>query len=229
MSKLLMFGDSVLKGASYDDKSGKYCMTDTREFKRLCVKKYEIFRFSHIGRTVEYGLCSVMKKAELITGNSDVLLSYGGNDCNYDWQAISDNPEGTHYPKSTADDFIGTYVKCIEFCRSRGAVVYVTNLAPLDPNKFLGTISAGRSKENILKWLGEVTALSRWQEYYSLLATQAAIEAGARLIDIRTGFLTSHEFDSLVSSDGIHPTQKGHIIIENAIEDAILSESAASI
>jgi lysophospholipase L1-like esterase len=61
--------------------------------------------------------------------------------------------------------------------------------------------------------------LYRWHEYYNELVCKVAQETGAFLIDLRTPFLKSHKLNNLICSDGIHPSETGHLMIEKIIED----------
>ena len=63
--------------------------------------------------------------------------------------------------------------------------------------------------------------LYRWQEYYNAMACSLARSLGCRIVDLRTKFLQSDEFASLISDDGIHPTQKGHDLIHRSIASAL--------
>jgi lysophospholipase L1-like esterase len=64
--------------------------------------------------------------------------------------------------------------------------------------------------------------LYRWHEYYNELVCTVARETGAFLIDLRTPFLKSHNLKNLICSDGIHPSEEGHRMIERIIEDSLL-------
>ena len=79
------------------------------------------------------------------------------------------------------------------------------------------TISRDRSDENILKWLGDVHRLYRWQEYYNALSTQLAQSAGCPVLDIRSQFLQSARFPALLSDDGIHPSAEGHALLHRTL------------
>ena len=50
-------------------------------------------------------------------------------------------------------------------------------------------------------------------------------ECGVYTLDLRTVFITRHDFDSLICEDGIHPTAKGHEIIDNRLHE-LLTEIA---
>lgn len=75
-------------------------------------------------------------------------------------------------------------------------------------------ISRAGSRESILSWLGDTSMLSRWQESYNTAVERLAVLTGTPILDLRRDFLLSHEYKSLMSYDGIHPTDRGHDLIE---------------
>ena len=151
-----------------------------------------------------------------------VIIGYGGNDCNFDWSNVSDNPDAEHTPNIKSEDFAREYADCVDHCIDHGATVYVTTMVPLDSPKFFDWISRGNSRSAILSWLGDVSMTRRWHEYYNNLVICAALQTRAGIIDVRKPFLLSHEFDELICDDGIHPTEKGHRLVERTITEALI-------
>jgi hypothetical protein len=49
----------------------------------------------------------------------------------------------------------------------------------------------GLKKENILKWLGSINTIYRFQESYSRMIEKIAAETKTRLVDIRTLFYST--------------------------------------
>ena len=87
-------------------------------------------------------------------------------------------------------------------------------LPPIDSEKYLAYITRnGISRGNIVKWLGDVEMIYRFQEYYSNAILNYAVTSGSPVIDMRSELLPRHDFKSLISKDGIHPSQKGYKII----------------
>ena len=110
-----------------------------------------------------------------------------------------------------------------------GATVMMANMIPIDAERYMQTISKGNSYENILSWLGDVSMLYRFQEHYNRLVEQLSMETGCPLIDLRGAFLLSHDYKALISSDGIHPTEAGHDLIEKTLRDFLQSHEGESI
>jgi lysophospholipase L1-like esterase len=64
--------------------------------------------------------------------------------------------------------------------------------------------------------------LYRWHEYYHQLVCETAREEEADILDIRTPFLLSRRYETLLGEDGIHPTEEGYRLIEETIESQLL-------
>ena len=154
-------------------------------------------------------------------GDTTVLFCFGGNDCDYDWKAISEDPDGEHLPHTPSEKFIDQYCTAIRKAQSAGARVAMTSLPPLEQERYFSFITRGLSAENILHWLGDTDHLYRWQEYYNSMVAQLSRAFGCRLVDLRTEFLKSRVFPTLIGADGIHPTQAGHDLIHHTVQSAL--------
>ena len=107
----------------------------------------------------------------------------------------------------------------MKLLRQAGSSVWMTSLVPLEAHRFLNHVSQGRSKENILSWLGDADRIFRWQEYYNDLVCRLARELSCPLLELRPEFLKDPAFPTLISNDGIHPTQKGHDLVHRCVEE----------
>lgn len=219
MRKLVIFGDSIMKGVINDE--GKYRFCDDHNFKELEDKQIQVINASKMGATVASAMPILEKKLPEFDRDTTVLFSFGGNDCDYDWQAVSEHPTAEHLPHLPEREFISSYVDAIRAAQKSGAQVVLNSLVPLDENRFFAHISKDRSAENILSWLGDVNHLYRWQEYYNSLVCSLARSFGCRMIDLRQKFLQVADFRTLLSDDGIHPSQKGHTLIHKSIASVI--------
>jgi lysophospholipase L1-like esterase len=54
---------------------------------------------------------------------------------------------------------------------------------------------------------------------YSVAVEELAAEKKIPLIDIRSGFLRKKNFSRYLCADGIHPNDKGHLLISKAIRE----------
>ena len=56
----------------------------------------------------------------------------------------------------------------------------------------------------ILKYLGDVQRIYRWQERYALAVAEIGSKLGCTLLNLREAFLVARDFKSLLCVDGIH-------------------------
>ena len=221
MKRILIFGDSILKGVYYSEEEGRHRLYRERQ-EEMRAAGFDVKNCSVMGATVTTGEALLHRKlAESLTDDSAVILEYGGNDCDYRWKEISDDPGGDFLPNTPEDSFIRRYEACIEYVRRAGARVFLCNLVPLEPEKYMNWISRDLCRENILSWLGDVGHLYRWQTRYSEAAERVARRTGCALIDLRKPFFETGRYGDFISKDGIHPTVEGHRMIDRALLAAV--------
>jgi len=220
MKQILIFGDSILKGVTYNDEISKHKLLHDH-FSTLREMGYAVKNCSLMGATITEGRCLIEKKMTEPASDTIVLLEYGGNDCDYRWADISADPTAAHMPKTPMEHFVEKYKSLVAYVQDRGATVYICNLVPLDAEKYIRWISRGLNYETILGWLGDTSMLYRWHEWYSRTTEQLAQTLSCPLIDLRMPFLLSHRYPHLLSSDGIHPTPEGHRVVEETIAKAL--------
>ncbi len=220
MSSICLFGDSISKGVVLDTIRGRY---------KLLKNSFANLFSSNTGVSVEnyskFG-CTVTKGKELIDNHLSkisnfvfTVLEFGGNDCDFDWTAISKFPDQDHSPKTELDEFESSYSEIIDNVISAGSLPVLLTLPPLDAKRYYSWISKGRNSENIMNWLGDVEHIYRWHEMYSLAVARLAAEKRVPMLDIRSTFLKVRNYFSLLCDDGIHPNEKGHQLIFNVIKE----------
>ena len=156
--RLVIFGDSIAKGVTYQD--GRYHLCSEHNFDALAQKGIVVSNFAKMGACSDTVLAIAKKRLDACEG-AQVILSFGGNDCDFDWQAVSDHPEEAHLPKIAAETFAENYRALVKLLRQAGSSVWMTSLVPLEAHRFLDHVSQGRSKENILSWLGDADRIFR--------------------------------------------------------------------
>lgn len=218
MSELYIFGDSILKGVMYNGKENKYTLCSDHKFSVLQRPGFTVRNKAKMGATIDYGMESLQKNKDSINSDTVVLLEYGGNDSNYNWKEISENPQGSFSSNTPAEKFVRKYTEAVRFVKNLGARVILSTLVPIDAEKYLSMITKDLNYNNILSWLGDASMLYRWQEYYNHLVERVAISLGIELLDIRRAFLLNHNYADLLCADGIHPTQAGHDLIKDEMK-----------
>lgn len=217
--RIALFGDSILKGIQIDPQNNRFHVDNHIDYE-LIEKKHslEILNYSKFGCTVTKGYSLIKKRLSNNTLSCDtVIMDFGGNDCDYDWKAISEAPYEEHIPKTPIDVFTDTYKKIIAELNENGIRPILTTLPPLEPQKFFDFFCDGLNKEAVLNWLGSVNSIYRAQENYSRIAEKIAAETNTPIIDIRGAFLRHKRIDKFICDDGTHPNTEGQKLISAAL------------
>jgi len=224
-----VFGDSILKGIQLDSDNNRYHIDNNIDVDMM-EKKYflSISNFSKFGCTITKGLALIEKRLKGSKPLCDaIVMDFGGNDCDFDWRAVSERPEDEHQPNTPLDVFAETYRKLIELLKEKGIRPIITTLPPLNAQRFFNWFCAGLDKTNVLKWLGSVEAIYRWQENYSRTIEKIAEETGALLVDIRGAFLKHRNLECLYCDDGTHPNTEGQRVITQVFLEFIEKAKAS--
>lgn len=220
--KITVYGDSILKGVLLED--GKYRIN--REWEERLSREHgvEIRNKAHFGSTIGKAMGLIRKDAEKPGEAGELaVLEFGGNDCDFDWAAISADPDGEYSSKTPPERFREEYREAARLIRRGGREPVLLTLPPIHARRYLRYICRdGLSQENILRWLGDVDAIYRWQRMYSEMVSCIAREEGLRVIDLRGCFLRDrHSPEELLCEDGIHPSRVGQGLIFNTLSAAM--------
>src|SRR5665648_31792 len=200
--KFMISGDSISKGVIFDEDKNKYVILEDNYIALLQSKLNGIIRnTSRFGNTMIKGIRKL--KEDVLSDNPNiVLMEYGGNDCDFNWNEVSNNPNADHKPKTDFDTFGNKLKETLNYLK------WISKNDPL-------------AETNILKYIGSVTKIYWWQEKYSSAVLKIAEETNTKWIDIRGAFLQYPDFTKFICLDGIHPNEVGHKIIANKIIDFI--------
>ncbi len=227
--KILVSGDSISKGVVYNEERGKYIIIEDSYVSIVQNRlKGIICNVAKFGNTIIRGVSrlqnDVSKNAPDI-----VIIEYGGNDCDFNWDEIADNPEAIHSPKTDFYVFKQLLTDTISSLKGRGIVPILFTLPPLDADRYFKWVSknSAAAGHRIFSWLGSITKIYWWQERYNSAIVSIAEETKTRLIDIRSAFLHSPDFTKFICIDGIHPNREGHrLIAEKVVEYIRLNYSS---
>lgn len=212
MNNIYIYGDSIMK-ATLPDENLKYRFHYAEFAERFSELPVKIVNRAKFGAYADKGLSIV--EADLNKGiDCDIaLVEFGGNDCNFDWDAISREPDSQHNPKTVLDKFISQMTEIITKLREKKIKPVLMTLPPIDAEKYFKFITRnGNSSENIMRWLGSVDVIAKYQEMYSNAVLELAKKLEVFCIDMRA-YLMPHSLSSLVSADGIHPSAFGYDLI----------------
>ncbi|MBC1791305.1 SGNH/GDSL hydrolase family protein [Listeria seeligeri] len=209
-----IWGDSIMKGVLFNPEKNRYTLLKNNCIKRASEKLGITFQnHSTMGRTITKGHEILTKDLAKDASNDIAIIEFGGNDCDFNWAEVSENPEAPHIPGTPIDIFETQLREMIARLKNLDIQPILMTLPPLHAKRYFDFITrSGLNKENILAFLGgDVQMIYRWQERYSNKISKIAGETGSHLIDIRDSFLAEFHYEDLLCIDGIHPNEAGHI------------------
>jgi lysophospholipase L1-like esterase len=216
---IILYGDSISRGVIYDEEKKKYVVTK-QSFASSLSQTFNcaFYNASSFGNTLIRGLRNLSKDIEKRKPNI-VVLEFGGNDCDFQWDEVAEKPFDKHVPNTNLSTFKEHLLEALEQLKLWNIFPVFLSLPPLVSTRYLKWVgnSDSRKMNRILSWLGDVEQISRWQSMYNDAIITIAREANIRWIDIRKAFLDQKNFEDYMCVDGIHPNSKGHQLITDHI------------
>ncbi|MBE5788330.1 MAG: SGNH/GDSL hydrolase family protein [Clostridiales bacterium] len=215
MNEIYLFGDSASQGLVLDD-NGQYHVSRKGCIRLLKRKGFPIRNYAVHGYTVLQGLESFERMQ--IEPGSRCVIQFGGNDCDLDWDAVSQEPGVFHDGRVPLRDFRNDLVRFIREARERFLEPILVTPPALISTRFYRWVSRERNSDHILRYLHEDTeSMYRWQERYATAVREVAAGESCRLLDIRNWLLDRMDYPSLFCADGIHPNEAGHEVIAEIV------------
>lgn len=220
-----VWGDSILKGVIFDEIRGTYqILSDSCGNLLSKTLGLNIKNRSRFGSTIEKGRQTLEQSLERGLDCNYVLLEYGGNDCDFNWPAVSEHPELPHLPNTPLPEFKEQLQEMIEMLRRKEIVPMLMSLPPINAQKYLDfLVSKGLSRVNLLRFLGDCQQIYRFHESYSLEVTKMALINKCVYIPVRESFLAAPDSPNLLCIDGIHPNEAGHLLMERVFTKMALA------
>ena len=216
-----IWGDSILKGVILDESGSRYTVLQNN-----CVDRFARLTNTVINNHASFGMTTGKALERIVRSfdrrppdkNEIVLVEFGGNDCDFHWDEIAAEPDRHHEPNTPIERFPGRLQTIIDAFHSFAIEPVLMSLPPLEPGRYFNWVSRNLNKENILKWLGDVNKIYRWQEAYNDIVVETAQKNGLKCINVRNSFLVNNNFVDCLCADGIHPNEAGH----NTLLDSFL-------
>ena len=213
INKISVYGDSILKGAVTGLESGHFF--DIIEDSSLVIASkelgFELNNQSVFGSIVSKTQRRLNKDIEKGNAGDLAILESGGNDCDYDWTTVSQNPGAKHQPRTTLEDFLRIYKEMIEACRNAKVTPLVITMPPLVGDRWFEHVSKDQNRDEILKVCqGDPFKLYRNHELYNICLLELCIKEKVQFVDMRKEMLKAPDYRDLMCMDGIHPNQEGY-------------------
>lgn len=221
-TKITALGDSLTKGVVLTEHN-RYSVTDS-SFIDIISNELDlsIENYGKFGCTVSFGANVIDRHSAEITASDYTFIEYGGNDCDFDWMKIADEPSLEHKAKTVLESFKGQLAALVERVRTLGSTPVILSLPPIIADTYFSFFSrfmTDEQKANVIRWLGgDVGIIARWHESYNRAIFMVAGQTNSQIIDITTPFDTYRgNLKSLYCQDGIHPNAEGHKLIAETI------------
>ncbi|EAC7892567.1 SGNH/GDSL hydrolase family protein, partial [Listeria monocytogenes] len=187
-----VWGDSIMKGVLFNPEKNRYTLLKNNCIKRASEKLGLTFQnHSTMGRTITKGHEILTKDLAKDATNDIAIIEFGGNDCDFNWTEVSENPTAEHIPSTPLNIFETQLLEMIARLKKLDIKPILMTLPPLHAKRYFEFITRnGLNKDNILQFLGgDVEMIYRWQERYSNTISRIAAETGSHIIDVRDSFL----------------------------------------
>ena len=221
-TRIAALGDSITKGVVLNDQN-RYSAAE-QSFLDIISNELDlrIDNYGKFGCTVGYGNSVIERHTADIADSDYTFIEYGGNDCDFDWMKIAQDPHGEHKARTPLEEFTEELSSLVAKIRELGSVPVLITLPPILSDTYFSFFSRSMSdeqKNNIKEWLGgDIGIISRWHESYNRALFQVANQTRTQIIDITTPFDTFRgDLTSLYCADGIHPNARGHKLIAHSI------------
>lgn len=222
--KLVALGDSIIKGVlvQSEGERSRYSLAD-KSIVECCAEKLggESLNLGKMGCTIEAGERILDRYLDKMSGAQYVLLEYGGNDSDYNWQEIAEAPEKEHFPRTRLEVFEQVYERVINKIKEMGAIPLVLSLPPMDAERYFAFFSQKWEegfRANVMRWLGGSTnTIMSGHELYNLATMRVAQRTGTQWIDVTSELLKDHNYRAYLCDDGIHPNERGQRMIAEAV------------
>ena len=217
--KIYLWGDSIGKGVIYQPERKRYSLAQARCEKLLRERGIDLECHARMGATVGEGYADFVETPTEDGGLA--VIEFGGNDCDLDWQAVSEEPEVFHDGRTPLAEFSEMLRLFARSARQRGLEPVMVLPPPLQSQRYFDWVCRGRDREAVRAYLGDVEHIGRWHGCYVEAIRQAARETGSVLLDLHLPFMRAMNFRELICEDGIHPTEQGQRLMARVALDAL--------
>lgn len=206
--KLVVFGDSILKGVITVPGSSKLFDTTENDSLSLAQKElgFELDNRSIYGNITSKGLVKLQKFFEK-GGQADFcIIEFGSNDCDYDW--------GSLVQKVPLEQYLENLTAMVKLCRDNKVTPLMMGLIPYVCDDWFKTIIKGQNEAAILDFLGgSPEQLGKNQLIYKNAQADFVQKNNVQFLDPWTIFEGHKEY---MCFDGIHPNEKGYKLLSKA-------------
>lgn len=219
-----LFGDSLGKGVIWNEQRARYGYCGVSAAGVAAEKLgITVLNKSKFGITAPQGLEIVEHALDSGLCCDAAVIELGGNDCNFQWKEISDAPDAVHEPATPPEEYERALFGIVQRLKKSGVRPVLATQPPINAERYFRFLVGDKlCAENILRWLGDVHQIYRFQEMYSHIVEQVARKTGTRLLDLRMRCLAQPRFTSeMLCADGLHMNDEGQGFVGEQIAELI--------
>lgn len=230
VTSIIAWGDSILKGVVSGGDSKRFDITEKDSLSQACAALgIELANKSVFGswmtKTRRTQDRSLRNGASAQIG----IIESGTNDSDYDWSAVSANPDAEHLQRCPLDEFLRLMEEAVSVARQNKITPVIMIPTPLVPEWWLNNICIGNDAAAIVKFIARKYGLQdgdqkasqdqkaaaamrlyQNQELFSFAAANVARSLNVQIVDTRSEFLAHPNYKTLMCLDGVHPNQAGY-------------------
>jgi lysophospholipase L1-like esterase len=210
-----------LKGVVFDEIAGKYKFIKESAANLFgLANQVTINNHSKFGCTTARALQSLPAVLGRDTASEIILLELGGNDCDYDWEAVCRNPHDAHQPNVLFSDFKKNLSAIIEQIIKVGKRPVVMTLPPIDAEKYFNWIvgNCREKADRLLSFIGDKSTIYRHQEMYATALERIALKYNLHTVNLRETLLGIRKYSEYLCLDGIHLNAMGQQLIKQVCD-----------
>ena len=154
VTSIIAWGDSILKGVVSGGDSKRFDITEKDSLSQACAALgIELANKSVFGswmtKTRRTQDRSLRNGASAQIG----IIESGTNDCDYDWSAVSANPDAEHLQRCPLDEFSRLMEEAVSVARQNKITPVIMIPTPLVPEWWLNNICIGNDEAAIVKFI----------------------------------------------------------------------------
>lgn len=221
----VFWGDSLVRGVCYDERRGRYAISKCTAAATFSERSgIQVTNRAHMGMTAVKGEEQMLRDLAHGIRAESALIAFGGNDSDFNWQAVNDDPTADHRPNTELPLFTETLRRMVKTVTAHGIRAVLCTLPPVLSERYLTfLLRRGLERERLLSFLGTPERITRFHEQYSRAVEGVAAECGTLLVDVRAAFFAHGDLGALYSVDGIHPSDEGQRVYAEAMLAALAS------
>lgn len=221
INKISVYGDSILKGAVTGLGTGH--LFDIVEKNSLAIAaeklKFELNNQSVFENIITKGQRRLNRDIERGSVGDVAIIESGGNDCDYDWNVVVENPYVFHEPRVPLADFMQLLDEMVKKCRENKITPLLMTMPALVCDRWYNHICSSYGKDAVDAFTKDVPdVLYRNHEIYNMHIVQYCYENAVQFVDMRLALLESENYRDLMCKDGIHPNESGYAFMATVWE-----------